>query len=106
MSIRKTAADIIWAKTGKQAIEMVQENHIDLILMDIKMPEMDGYEATKLIKKLNQNVPVISQSAYAMPGDIDKGLDSGMNDYLIKPVKPKTLLSVLNKHLNRLSPTG
>ena len=64
------------------------------------MPEMDGFEATKKIKHINKNIPIISQSAYAMPADINKGLLSGMNDYLIKPVKPKLLLSVLNKYLS------
>ena len=105
--LKITKAKVLKAMNGKEAVEIFENNdHIDIVIMDIKMPEMDGYEATKLIKKINKNVPVISQSAYAMPGDIDKGLDSGMNDYLIKPVKPKMLLSVLNKHLNRLSPTG
>ena len=105
--LKTTRARILRAMNGKEAVEMFKNNKdIDIIIMDIKMPEMDGYEATQIIRQLNKNIPVISQSAYAMPGDIDKGLDSGMNDYLIKPVKPKKLLSILNKHLNRLSPTG
>lgn len=104
--LKITNANILKAINGKEAVEIFKNNeHIDIVIMDIKMPEMDGYEATRRIKKINKNVPVISQSAYAMPGDIDKGLDSGMNDYLIKPVKPKVLLSILNKHLNKLSPT-
>lgn len=105
--LKITKAKVLKAMNGKEAVEIFEKNNdIDIVIMDIKMPEMDGYEATKQIKKLNKDIPVISQTAYAMPGDIDKGLDSGMNDYLIKPVKPKLLLSVLNKHLNRLSPTG
>jgi signal transduction histidine kinase/ActR/RegA family two-component response regulator len=105
--LKITNAKILKAVNGKEAVEMFKKNNdIKIIIMDIKMPEMDGYEATRQIKLLNKDVPVISQSAYAMPGDIDKGLDSGMNDYLIKPVKPKVLLSILNKHLNKLSPTG
>jgi CheY-like chemotaxis protein len=90
------------AKNGKEAVEIYKNHkHIDVIIMDIKMPEMDGYEATQVIKNMNKEIPVISQSAYAMPADIDKGYDSGMNDYLIKPVKPKVLLSIINKHLNQ-----
>ncbi len=105
--LKTTKARVLKAMNGKEAVEMYKNNKdIDIIIMDIKMPEMDGYEATRQIKKINKDVPVISQTAYAMPGDIDKGLDSGMNDYLIKPVKPKVLLSILNKHFNKLSPTG
>lgn len=101
--LKITNATILKARNGKEAVKVFEKNDVDVIIMDIKMPEMDGYEATRIIKKLNKDIPVISQTAYAMPGDIDKGFDSGMNDYLIKPVKPKILLSVLNKHLNKLS---
>lgn len=101
--LKITHAKILKARNGKEAVDMVKSHKdIDIIIMDIKMPVMDGYEATKRIKMLNKNIPIISQSAYAMPGDIDKGLDAGMNDYLIKPVKPKVLLSILNKHLHQL----
>lgn len=104
--LKITKAKVLKAMNGKEAVELFKNNsNIDVIIMDLKMPEMDGYEATRLIKKLDKNVPIISQSAYAMPGDIDKCIDSGMNDYLIKPVKPKVLLSILNKHLNKLPPT-
>jgi signal transduction histidine kinase/CheY-like chemotaxis protein len=100
--LKITKARVLVAKNGKEAVDIYQKkNNIDIIIMDIKMPEMDGYEATQIIKKINPDIPVISQSAYAMPGDIDKGYDVGMNDYLIKPVKPKVLLSILNKHLTQ-----
>jgi signal transduction histidine kinase/ActR/RegA family two-component response regulator len=102
--LKITHARILKARNGKEAVQVFSENKdIDIIIMDIKMPEMDGFEATRLIKKMNKDIPIISQTAYAMPAEINKGLASGMSDYLIKPVKPKTLLSVLNKYLNRLS---
>ncbi len=105
--LKITNAKILKAVNGKEAVDIIsQNNKVDIIIMDIKMPVMDGYEATRRIKELRKDIPVISQSAYAMPGDIDKGLESGMNDYLIKPVKPKVLLSILNKHLNQLSAAG
>ena len=105
--LKITKAKVLKAINGKEAVDIFKNNsNIDVIIMDIKMPEMDGYEATRQIKKINSDIPIISQSAYAMPGDINKGIDSGMNDYLIKPVKPNVLLSILNKHLNKLSPTG
>ncbi|MCB2194214.1 MAG: response regulator [Bacteroidetes bacterium] len=100
--LKITNANVLVAKNGKEAVEIYKKKkNIDIIIMDIKMPEMDGYEATQVIKNMNKEIPVISQSAYAMPGDIDKGYDSGMNDYLIKPVKPKVLLSIINKHLTK-----
>ena len=102
--LKITHARILKARNGKEAVQLFSENKdIDIIIMDIKMPEMDGFEATRIIKKMNKDIPIISQTAYAMPAEINKGLASGMSDYLIKPVKPKTLLSVLNKYLNRLS---
>jgi len=105
--LKITNAKILKAVNGKEAVDIIeQNNNVDIIIMDIKMPVMDGYEATRRIKKIKKDIPIISQSAYAMPGDIDKGLESGMNDYLIKPVKPKVLLSILNKHLNQLSAAG
>jgi signal transduction histidine kinase len=105
--LKITRAKILKAVNGLEAVRIVQENNkIDVIIMDIKMPEMDGYEATRRIKFINKDIPVISQSAYAMPSDIDKGFESGMDDYLIKPVKPKVLLSIINKQLTKLSPTG
>ncbi|MGM0505163.1 MAG: ATP-binding protein [Bacteroidota bacterium] len=99
--LRRTKAKLIRATNGKEAVEMFKQHQdIDLVIMDLKMPEMDGYEATKIIKSLNLKVPIISQSAYAMPGDIEKGHLLGMDDYITKPVNPKKLLSILNKYLD------
>jgi len=99
--LKKTNARLIRATNGKEAVKQVKKDQkIDLIIMDIKMPEMNGYEATKQIKTFNKNIPIISQSAYAMPGDIEKGYLLGINEYITKPVQPKKLLSILNKYLN------
>ncbi|NOQ25289.1 MAG: response regulator [Bacteroidales bacterium] len=104
--LKATKAKVLRASNGKEAVDIYikNSNNIDIIIMDIKMPVMNGFEATRQIKNLNKNIPIISQSAYAMQGDIDKGLNAGMTDYLIKPIKPKMLLSILNKHLNNLAP--
>lgn len=101
--LKVTKAKVLRAFNGKEAVKIYKKNsnNIDIIIMDIKMPKMNGYEATRQIKNINKNIPIISQSAYAMQGDIDKGLNAGMNDYLIKPIKPKLLLSILNNHLNK-----
>src|SRR6056297_636298 len=93
--LKKTNARLIRATNGKEAVKEVKKNQkIDLIIMDIKMPEMDGYEATKQIKTFNKDIPIISQSAYAMPSDIEKGYLLGINEYITKPVQPKKLLSI------------
>lgn len=91
---------LLYAVNGKSAVKMVVENPgIDLILMDLKMPVMDGYEATRQIKKMNQNIPIIAQSAYALSGDSYKALEAGCDDYVTKPVKKEELLTKIKTHL-------
>ncbi len=100
MVIRKTGAKIIWAKTGKQAIQMCKNNNIDLILMDIKMPEMDGLEAIKEIRKHDSKISIIVQSAFSMPEDRNLSFDAGANDFISKPIGTEKLLRVIDKQLN------
>jgi CheY-like chemotaxis protein len=66
--------------------------------MDIKMPEMDGYEATKQIREFNKNVIIIAQTAYAQSGDRDKAIEAGCNDYISKPIRKNDLLALIKKH--------
>ncbi|MCK5170780.1 MAG: response regulator, partial [Bacteroidales bacterium] len=90
------------AKDGKQAIEIFKKNSdIDLILMDIKLPVMDGYAATREIKKINSEIPVIAQTAYAMLGDKEKSLKAGCDDYISKPISEENLISLLEKYLKK-----
>jgi CheY-like chemotaxis protein len=85
---------LLFAVNGKMAVQMFRENpNINLILMDLKMPVMDGYEATRQIREMNTNIPIIAQSAYAMSGDSKKALEAGCDDYVIKPVKKEELLA-------------
>jgi signal transduction histidine kinase/ActR/RegA family two-component response regulator len=99
--LKPTGARIFKALNGKQAVEIYKENpEIDIIIMDIKMPEMDGYEASEKIKSINKNVPIVSQTAYALPDEREKAAKAGIDDYLTKPIKPSVLLTVINKHLN------
>ena len=98
--LKRTNATLIWADTGKTALEAVQKNsNIDVILMDIKMPEMNGYEATHEIKKINPEIPIIAQTAYALAGEKEKILEAGCNDYLSKPIMGKVLLEKINKYI-------
>ncbi|MHA7057669.1 response regulator [Aquimarina sp. M1] len=89
------------AKNGKEAVEICQDNEeIDLVLMDIKMPVMDGYDATKRIKKLRPYLPVVAQTAYSTEEDIEKALAAGCDDFLSKPVDRNILRPILDKYFS------
>jgi hypothetical protein len=91
-------AHVITADNGKRALEIMRENvNIDLIMMDVKMPEMDGYEATQKIREFNKDVLIIAQTAYAIRGEDEKAVCAGCNAYLSKPVSKNLLLSKLRK---------
>jgi len=72
---------------------------IDLVLMDIKLPTIDGYEATRQIRKFNKDVIIIAQTAYALEGDREKAIAAGCNDYISKPIKKDELLEKISKIL-------
>lgn len=92
--------EVLHAWDGVQAVKMCEENpEIDMVLMDIKMPLMNGYEATRLIKEKNNNLPVVALTAYALPGDREKALNAGCNDYLPKPVSLAELKNLVRKYL-------
>ena len=99
-ALKKTQANLFFVKDGFEAVEMIRENsEIDLVLMDIRLPRMDGIEATAQIKKINPEMPVIIQTASAISSMYDSALESGCDDYITKPIKIETLLSILKKHL-------
>lgn len=92
--------NLIRAKNGKEAVELCKSpGGIDLVLMDVKMPLMDGYTATIEIRKMLPSLPVVAITAYAYKSDKEKILDSGCNDYISKPVKKEVLLKVLYKYI-------
>lgn len=76
-----------------------QHPDIDLVLMDIKMPVMDGYEATRQIKKFRPGLPIIAQTAYALEGDLEISIAAGCDDYISKPLNKVILINCLNKFL-------
>jgi len=91
--LNKSGFKTIWAANGREAIEKCKENdEIELILMDINMPVMNGYEATRVIKEFRPNLPIIAQTAYAIAGDKDKSLNAGCDDYVTKPIKRDILI--------------
>jgi len=92
--------NIMWAKNGSMAINYCKNNqNIDLVLMDINMPIMNGHEATKEIRKIRPKLPIIAQTAYAIAGDKEKALDAGCDDYISKPIKKELLKEKIDKWL-------
>jgi len=96
--IKDSCKKIFHVQTGVDAIKICQNEKIDLILMDIKMPVMNGYDATRAIREFNKDVIIIAQTAYALPGDKEKALEAGCNDYITKPTKKNALLDIIAKH--------
>jgi PAS domain S-box-containing protein len=100
--LRKTGANIMWAKNGVEAIEVTQKTKgIDMILMDIQMPVLNGFEATKAIKKTHESLPVIAITAFALEGDKEKILQAGCDDYISKPVRSKELFAKMSKFIDK-----
>lgn len=99
-ALRRTNAKILWAKNGQEAIDIFKANRIDLVLMDLQIPIMDGYTATREIKKINADVPIIAQTAHVMSGEREKCLEAGCNDYITKPIRLQVLFDTLSKYLN------
>ncbi len=98
-ALRITGAKLLWAKDGKPAIDLCKSNsNIDLILMDIQMPKMNGYEATREIKALRPDIPVIAQTAFAMSGEYKKAIEAGCTDYIMKPIQLDNLYAKLKKY--------
>lgn len=99
-AIKPTNAKVLWAKNGKEAYDACKsETKIDLVLMDINMPIMNGYKAIRLIKNLNKNIPIITQTAYAFAGEREKSIAAGSDDYILKPIRPNELLTTMAKYL-------
>lgn len=94
--LERKGYNIVMATDGQQGIELAKTEQPDLILMDMSLPVIDGWEATRQIKSLEEtkNIPVIALTAHAMIGDKEKALEAGCNDYDTKPIE---LLRLLNK---------
>ncbi len=98
---KRLNAKLLRASDGAQAVQLCRENAaLDLVLMDIKMPVLDGYEATKLIKQFRPNLPIIAITAYGLTGDEHRAISSGCDDYLAKPIQSSILLEKINHWLH------
>lgn len=98
--LKNTGIQLIRARNGKEAVDIIKENQkVDLILMDVRMPLIDGYEATKMIHEIDKSIPIVAQTAYALSGDREKAMEAGCLDYLEKPIIGPKLFSLIDKHL-------
>ena len=91
--------NLLWAKDGEDAVNQFKEHQPDLILMDIKMPHMDGLEATRLIRSYSKEVPIVALTAFAFEPDKDRAIEAGCDDCLTKPVSQNALEKVLDKYV-------
>lgn len=88
-----------WVTDGLQAIQAIQNNKYDLIIMDIQLPELDGFEVTQKVREFDKDVPIIAITAFAMFTSKSKCMEYGCNDFIIKPFRSSALLPLLNKYL-------
>ena len=96
--------EILWAKNGLEALRLYKENSdkIRLILMDLKMPGMDGFEATSAIRETDKNIPIIVQTAFAFSTDREKAIEMGCNKVLIKPISIVELRKTISTYINNI----
>lgn len=99
--LEKNGLEVVTATDGMDGVEAAKRHRVDLIIMDIKMPKMDGYEATRMIKKLEgyQSVPIIALTSYAMAEDKKKALAAGCDGYIAKPINPETFMDEIRKYM-------
>ncbi len=103
LSVRK--AGVLRAVNGLEVLNVLRDHEdVDIVLMDIQMPELNGYEATRLIKEMYPGIPVIAQTAFAMSEDRKKALDAGCDAYLAKPIQPRKLLTLMEKLMDDSGP--
>lgn len=97
-TILQKHCDLLRARTGKEALDLFRANTVDLILLDIKMPEMTGIEALKEIRKLNTEIPIVMQSAYVFDSDMKAAEEAGASDFVTKPIIIKMLKATISKY--------
>ncbi len=101
--MKNSSSVVLHAKTGVEAVEVCRNNpDIDLAFMDIRLPEMNGYEATLKIREFNKEIIIIAQTAYGLTGDREKAIRAGCNDYFSKPIDADLILELVHKYFTRL----
>jgi CheY-like chemotaxis protein len=104
LAVEELSKEILVARNGAEAVEICRNNpDIDLVLMDAKMPVMDGYKATAIIRQFNKDVIIIAQTAFALLGNKEKLIEVGCNDYITKPIDRDELIAMIKKHISKLN---
>ena len=102
MAVKVFTHKVLKSSSGAETVEICRNSpDIDFVLMDIKMPEMDGYEATRQIRQFNKDVIIIAQTAYALAGDRERALAAGCNEYIAKPIAQASLTTLMKKFVVR-----
>ena len=97
-TLAQTQANIIRAKNGQEMVDIIKSNqHVDIVLLDMGMPVMDGYDATKLLRNEGFQIPIIAQTAFALNNEKERVLKVGCNDYVEKPINKEVLFEKIDK---------
>jgi CheY-like chemotaxis protein len=104
--LERRGHEVIVAGTGREAVDLVSRETFDVVLMDVQMPEMDGFEAARAIRaseaESGKHLPIVAMTAHAMKGDRERCLDAGMDNYVAKPVQAAALLAAINEATGRV----
>ncbi|PLX12202.1 MAG: response regulator [Marinilabiliales bacterium] len=104
LTLAPTKAKLLRAENGERAIEICNDNEdIDIVLMDIQLPQLSGFEATERIRTIRPELPIVAQTAYAMSTQKARCFEAGCTDYITKPYDGKKLLDIIHKHINHSS---
>ena len=101
IQILEDSYDLICAKDGKEGVEKAFNSNPDLILMDLSLPELDGWEATRQIKRKNKDIPIVALTAHALVEDEERARNAGCDDYLSKPFLPRQLREMVENNLRK-----
>lgn len=106
-ALRYAGYQVVEAVTGTEGVQRARSSHPDLVLMDISVPELDGWEATAVLKAdpSTRDIPIIAVTAHALPGDEERSLAAGCDGYLAKPIPPATLLAEIDRRFSRTAPS-
>jgi CheY-like chemotaxis protein len=96
--LEPSGANVIWAETGKDGLSLFDQEKPDIILLDMRLPDISGNEITRIIRSKNDKIPIIAQTAFAMQDDRKRFLESGCSDYLSKPIAEDVFLNTISKY--------